>query len=103
MSSPLTKGYTYLAITTDVNGRKGWIIQQTGQRSWVATQFTECVIKADGEYNVILGNSIKCWEELKKRSYSEEIIWNKFMNNGDLRRAMFNVLQYGHFRKHEEV
>ena len=98
MNSPLTKGYTYLAITSNVDGHQGWIIQQTGQRSWVATQFTECGTEAT-ESSVIIGNSIKCWEELFSVTQSDKIVWRKVNSKSEMREKMYYILKYGNFKE----
>lgn len=93
----LKKGASYLVETKTANSHKFWLVQQTGQRSWVATQFTECITDHDGSYTVIMGNSIKVVEELVKLSYSQDIQFRPVRSTPYMRKQMFNILQFGTF------
>jgi len=97
MKLKLKKGASYLVETKTANSHRFWLVQQTGQRSWVATQFTECITDHDGSYSVILGNSLKVVEELTKLSYSQDIQFRAVRNTPYMRKQMFSILQYGKF------
>lgn len=89
----LSKGNTYIVIIQEtVTKRTGWLVQQTGQKSWVATRFTHAIQDYAGEYAIILGNSLKVVEELEARGQLEVIATS---DTAELRKLMFNVLKYG--------
>ena len=102
MISRFEKGWTYLVLTVGTKGKQGWIVQQTGQKSWVASQFTNCVTEADGSYAVLLGNSIKVFEDLKERSNVADIEILRVNQKTSMRHTMFNILQYGSFYEQGE-
>lgn len=97
MRLKLKKGASYLVETKTSNSHRFWLVQQTGQRSWVASQFTECITDHDGSYTVIMGNSIKVVDELIKVSYSQDIDFRIIRNTPYMRKQMFNILQFGKF------
>lgn len=96
----LTNGSTYLVIIQEtVTKRTGWLVQQTGQKSWVATRFTHATQDYNREYTVLLGNSLKVSEELSKRGDLQVIATS---DTPTLRKYMFNVLKYGQFEAQDE-
>lgn len=96
----LTKGSTYIVIIQEtLTKRTGWLVQQTGQKSWVATRFTHATQDYTGEFTVLLGNSLKVSEELSKRGSLQVIATS---DTPTLRKYMFNVLKYGQFEAPDE-
>lgn len=92
------KGATYIVKTTNIDGgKKFWLVQQEGQRTWVATQFTQCIISLNGGRILITGNSIKVAEELNRINYLDDIDFRIVRDKKDMRREMFSILQKGEF------
>ena len=94
----LNKGYTYLVkINETVELKTFWIVAQNGQRSWIATRFSDM---ADFNYSTLFltGNSIKIVELLEARlGIGEELEYVKFVKSDKVtyRKVMFNILRYG--------
>ena len=79
-------GYVYL---TNYNFR-WYIVQQTGQKSWVALVFTG---RVSYTHDVFLkGNGASLYALMEK---GENFKCHKFSGNSLLRRAMFNILKTG--------
>ena len=81
-------GYTY--IVRDPKRGLWYLVQQTGAKSWVATNFTH--IGLGYEDKVIKGNGGGLWRELSVSSSDKYV---QTASQQLLRMKMFNVLKYG--------
>jgi len=80
------KGYDYI-----VKGSKGYwyLVRQTGQRTWVAIQFTN--VEVPMEERIYFGNGIALWTELNPQQF------RKYTSNKSFRQGMFDILMNGKF------
>jgi hypothetical protein len=97
----LIKGNTYLVLIQETTFKKtGWIVQQTGQKSWVATRFTNATQDYMGEYTVLFGNALKLVVDLEAKCNNGEVLQVVATDNTvQLRKYMFNILKYGTFEE----
>ena len=83
------KGYTYILYSEE---RKHWyLVRQVSMKTWVAVNFTNVDMDA---YDITMKhNGVELWSILKPRDDYKMV-----SGNATFRKAMYEVLMYGHFK-----
>ena len=85
-----SRNCTYLCRKAD--GKKWYIVHQSGQRSWTATVFTH-VQTLDDEDSVITMNGTALYSEFENGKI--HAFYNNTPHKKKMRELMFNILKWG--------
>ena len=87
-----TKGYTYLAISRDIEDKGDtsvYIVKQTGERSWVALE----IGGVNSSYNMITGNRTNIFDNVEEfEGDNRDVRFYECGNKIELRQAIMEAM-----------